>query len=100
MKCRHPVAVHYWLAEMPWQPSSMFFWLCACAPVDVNDALYDARYKLVGVCCEEQDKAMFFCMKTRTPSVAASLQGKGTKRKLKPEDGSVPVHKWRKERLK
>lgn len=28
------------------------------------------------------------------------LQGKGTKRKLKPEDGSAPVHKWRKERLK
>lgn len=33
-------------------------------------------------------------------SVAASPQGKGTKRKLKPEDGSAIVHKWRKERLK
>ena len=108
MKRRHPVALH-WLAEGPWQPSNMVSWLCACAPIDVHrahlsspDALYDDRCKLVGSCCEEQDNFKFFSMKNRevTPSVAAALQGKGTKRKLKLDDGSAPVHKWRKERLK
>lgn len=57
------------------------------------------------VCCEEQANARTFSMKLYKTkemmrSVAASPQGKGTKRKLKPEDGSAIVHKWRKERLK